>query len=278
MAVNVDRAFVRIEEGLVHYRHAGTRNDDAALPIYVAHAGPGSSAGYAPLIAALGESCYVVAPDTLGNGDSAPPAQNGLNLDYYADSICRVLDAIGIDQVDYFGSHTGAHIGCELAIAHPDRIRKIIFDGIGVFDADFRKTLLENYAPEITPDEFGTQFTWAWHFLRDQFIHFPYFMRDPDHRLRGSVPSAEALHGMVTEVLKAVTTYHNGYRAVFRHETDKRLPLVKTPSLFLASETDPLHIYLDDVAARVPSSERRLVTLEEGLPGQVDAILNFFVV
>ena len=275
-SVDVDRAFVRIDEGLVHYRHAGARDDGTALPIYVAHAGPGSSAGYAPLIAALGESRYVIAPDTLGNGDSAPPTQDGLDLDYYAGSIVRILDALKIDQVDYFGSHTGAHIGCELAIAHPDRVRKMIFDGIGVFDTDFRETLLENYAPKITPDEFGTQLTWAWHFLRDQFIHFPYFMRDPEHRLKGNVPSAEVLHSMVTEVLKAVTTYHNGYRAVFRHEADKRLPLVKTPSLFLASEADPLHIYLDDVAARVPTSEKRLITLDEGLPGQVSAILDFF--
>lgn len=274
--VDVDRAFVRIEEGLVHYRHAGVRDDAKANPVYVAHAGPGSSAGYAPLIADLGQSRFVIAPDTLGNGDSAPPKENGLDLDYYADSIRRILDALEIDQVDFFGSHTGAHIGCELAIAHPDRIRKIVFDGIGVFDEDMRKDMLANYAPEIKPDEFGSQFTWAWHFVRDQSIHFPYFMRDPEHRLKSSVPSAGALHGMVTEVLKAVTTYHNGYRAVFRHETGKRLPLVKTPALFLASEADPLHIYLDDVAALIPGSEKRLVKRVDGLIGRSKAVLEFF--
>ena len=275
MTVDVDRAFVRIDEGLVHYRHGGSKPDDGARPIYVAHAGPGSSAGYASLIAALGETRYVIAPDTLGNGDSAPPAPEVPDLEYYAGSVCRILDALEIDSIDYFGSHTGAHIGCELAIAHPDRIRKIIFDGIGVFDEDLRAGLLSNYAPEIKPDEFGTQFTWAWHFVRDQSIHFPYFLRDPEHRLDNDIPSADILHRSVTEVLKSVKTYHNGYRAVFRHEAGKRLPLVKTPALFMASEADPLHIYLDDVAGLIPGSQKRLVRKDEGLAGRAEAILSF---
>ncbi|MDG2320387.1 MAG: alpha/beta fold hydrolase [Rhodospirillaceae bacterium] len=276
MTADVDRAFVRIDEGLVHYRHAGARDDSAALPIYVAHAGPGSSAGYAPLIAELGEARFVIAPDTLGNGDSAAPAPEVPDLEYYADSICRILDALDIDKVDYFGSHTGAHIGCELAIVRPDRVRKMIFDGIGIFDTALREEMLANYAPEMAPDEFGTQFTWAWHFLRDQMIHFPYFKRDPEHRILTEMPPPEALHGMVTEVLKAVTTYHHGYRAVFRHEADKRLPLVKIPSLFMAAEPDPLTAFLDDVSGLVPGSEQRLITLEDGLSVRVGAILAFF--
>ncbi len=276
MTVDVDRAFVRIEEGLVHYRHAGVRDDDKALPIYVVHAGPGSSAGYEPLIAALGESRYVIAPDTLGNGDSTPPAHEEPDLLYYVDSVCRILDSLNIEQVDFFGTHTGAHIGCELAIHHPDRIRKIIFDGIGIFDDELRKDLLANYAPAITPDEFGTHLTWAWHFLRDQMIHFPYYMRDPEHRLQTDMPPPEALHAYVTEVLKAVTTYHHGYRAVFRHDAANRLPLVKVPAMFMAAEPDPLTAYLDEVSRLIDGAESKIVTSGEGIPGSANAILDFF--
>lgn len=274
MTVDIDRAFVRLDEGLVHYRSAGQATD--ANPIYVAHAGPGSSAGYAPLIAALAETRYVIAPDTLGNGDSAAPAPQEPDIKYYADSVCRTLDALDIEQVDFFGSHTGAHIGCELAIHHPDRLRKIIFDGLGVFDAEFSKTLLDNYAPVMKPDEFGTQFTWAWHFLRDQMLHFPYFMRDPEHRMKNDMLPPEVLNGHVIDVLKALTTYHLGYHAVFRHPVGERLPLVKTPCLFMSSEADPLHLYIDDAAARVPGSDKRVVSKEEGLDGMRDTILSFF--
>lgn len=276
MAVDVDRSFVRIDEGLVHYRHAGQHNDAKGHPVYVAHAGPGSSAGYEPLIAELGAARFVIAPDTLGNGDSAPPAPVAPDLEYYADSVCRILDALKIDQVDFFGSHTGAHIGCELAIHHPDRVRKIIFDGIGIFDNALREDMLANYAPAVTPDEFGTQLTWAWHFLRDQMIHFPYYRRDPEHRILVNMPPPEALHGMVTEVLKALTTYHHGYHAVFRHDAVNRLPLVTVPSMFMASEPDPLTAYLDEVSTLIPGAAHKSITLGQGLKGSADAILSFF--
>lgn len=273
---DVDRAFVRLQEGLVHYRHAGEVNKAAALPLYMVHAGPGSSAGMAPLISELGKTRWVVAPDTLGNGDSVGPGLQNPDVAYYADSVIRIMDKLNIEKADYFGTHTGSHIGVELLLTRPDRVRKAIFDGIGIFPDDLKKEMLANYAPEIKPDEFGRQFTWAWHFVRDQSLHFPYFMRDPAHRLNNPMPPAEALHRSVTEVLKAVTTYHNGYRAVFSHDTKGRLPLIKnTPLLFTASEPDPLNAYLDAAAALVPGSKKMLITREQGMSGCIKVILDF---
>ncbi|MBL8644879.1 MAG: alpha/beta fold hydrolase [Rhodospirillaceae bacterium] len=274
---DVDRAFIRLAEGLVHYRHAGDRSTGEALPLYMVHAGPGSSAGIAPLVAELARTRFVVAPDTLGNGDSAGPAVKNPDLTYYADSVLRVMDALKIDKADYFGTHTGAHIGVELLLSRPDRFRKVIFDGIGIFPDDLKKQMLENYAPEVAPDDFGRQFVWAWHFVRDQSLHFPYFLRDPQHRLQNSMPPAEALHRSVTEVLKALTTYHNGYRAVFRHDTKGRLAQVKNmPLMFMASEPDPLNIYLDEAAGLVPGSKKVLITRAQGLAGRVKAMQEFY--
>jgi pimeloyl-ACP methyl ester carboxylesterase len=275
-APEVDRAFVRIQEGLVHYRHAGAGQKSAALPLYMVHAGPGSSAGMAPLIAELGRARWVVAPDTLGNGDSVGPGVQNPDVAYYADSVVRIMDTLKIDKADYFGTHTGAHIGVELLLSRPDRIRKAIFDGIGIFPDDLKQEMLANYAPEIKPDEFGRQFTWAWHFVRDQSLHFPYFKREPAYRLNNPMPPADALHRSVTEVLKAVTTYHNGYRAVFRHDTKGRLPMVKsTPLMFTASEADPLNAYLDAAAAMVPGARKALITREQGMTGRVNVITEF---
>ena len=273
---DVDRAFVRLTEGLVHYRHAGEHKAGSPLPLYMVHAGPGSSAGLAPLIAELSKTRLVIAPDTLGNGDSVGPGLQNPEVPYYADSVVRIMDALKIEKADYFGTHTGAHIGVELLLNRPDRIRKAIFDGIGIFPDDLKKEMLANYAPEIKPDEFGRQFTWAWHFVRDQALHFPYFMRDPAHRLSNPVMPADALHRSVTEVLKALTTYHNGYRAVFRHDTKGRLPLIKnTPLMFMASEPDPLHQYLDDAVALVPGSKKVFITREQGVAGRVKSITDF---
>ncbi|MBL8629807.1 MAG: alpha/beta hydrolase [Rhodospirillaceae bacterium] len=277
IAPDIDRAFIRIQEGLVHYRFAGERKADGPLPLYMVHAGPGSSAGIAPLIAEMARNRFVVAPDTLGNGDSVGPAVKNPDLTYYADSVLRVMDALKIDKADYFGTHTGAHIGVELLLTRPDRFRKVIFDGIGIFPDALKQQMLENYAPEIAPDEFGRHFVWAWNFVRDQSLHFPYFLRDPEHRLNNPVPPADVLHKSVTEVLKALTTYHNGYRAVFGHDTKGRLAQIKsTPLLFMASEPDPLHAYLDDAAKLVPGAAKALITRTQGLAGRVKVMQDFY--
>ena len=70
--VLVDRAFVRIKEGLVHYRHSGTPTADRPLPLYLMHAGPGSSKSLAGLIELLGSSRHCIAADTLGFGKPDP--------------------------------------------------------------------------------------------------------------------------------------------------------------------------------------------------------------
>jgi pimeloyl-ACP methyl ester carboxylesterase len=276
-ADRIERAFVRIAEGLVHYRHAGADRQDRPS-LYMVHAGPGSSAGLASLISALGETRRVVAPDTLGNGDSAPPGRTQPDLAYYADSIVRVMDALRLEQVDYFGTHTGAHIGVELLLRHPQRVRRAIFDGIGIFPEELKRDMLANYAPEMAPDDFGLHLIWAWQFARDQMVHFPYFKRDPEHRLpKTSMLPSDLLHGWVLEVLKGLTTYHNGYRAVFKHDTEDRLGLIKNVALLLmAVEPDPLTLYLDAAAALVPHAQKALIKAGEGYAARIKTIVDFY--
>ena len=280
--IDIDRAFVRISEGLVHYRHAGAApspspSGASPLPLYMVHAGPGSSSGLVPLIGELAKSRRVIAPDTLGNGDSAPPGVSSPDLSYYADSVIRVMDALKLDKVDYFGTHTGAHIGVELLLTRPDRFRKVIFDGIGMFPDALKAEMLATYAPEVQPDDFGRQFVWAWQFVRDQMVHFPYFMRDPAHRMaKSSMPPATYLHGWAVEVLKSLTTYHNGYRAVFRHDTKGRLALIRhVPLLFMAAEPDPLTQYLDEAAALVPGARKALMKMGDPPAARIQTIVDF---
>ena len=55
-------------------------------------------------------------------------------------------------------------------------------------------------APEMVPDEFGHQLIWAWHFVRDQTLFFPYFRKDPQHARNQKVPSPAVIHGIVVDV------------------------------------------------------------------------------
>jgi len=247
----VDRAFVRLAEGLVHYRHAG----DGGVPLYMAHSGPGSSHGLAPLIAAFGETRRVVAPDMLGNGDSDPPARPDTDIAYYADCAVRVMDALQTEHVDFYGTHTGAMIGMELSLRHPERIRKLVLDGVMALDAAGREEMLANYAPEMAPDEHGGYLLWAHQFCRDMIVYYPYFKRDAEHWTGNGAPSNELLHQLTLDTLKALTTYHCAYRAAFSYDVPVELPQVRHPTLLTCQSWDPLKDSLPGAAALLPSAE-----------------------
>jgi pimeloyl-ACP methyl ester carboxylesterase len=234
----IDRQFLRITEGLVHLRSLGAAGAaSASPPLWMIHASPSSSRVLEPVMLALrdaGCAQTIVAPDTLGNGDSAAPAEAEPDIAYFADSVARILDAADTDRIDIYGTHTGARIACEFAVRHPARVRRVILDGITEYSDELKQLILANYAPTVIPDDYGRQFVWAFNFVRDQWTHFPYFMRDPDHRLMNrTVPPATQLHLAALDVLKALGTYHKPYLAAFRYEARERLKLIAAPTLFL---------------------------------------------
>jgi len=254
----IDRAFLRLAEGLVHYRSVGRSAASDGVPIYLAHAGPGSSRAFEGLLPLLCARRFVFAPDMLGNGDSAPPAAGSVEIAYYVDCAVRIMDALDIPTVDFYGTHTGAQIGCQLAVTHPARVRRLVLDGIPMFPDALRQRLLAQYAPAMTPDAYGTHLPWAWNFVRDQSLYWPYFDRQPATRLANDVLPTDQLHLAVTDVLKALGTYHIAYRAAFSQDLRPLLPQLRCPVLISASERDPLHIYLDEAAALVPQAVKHL--------------------
>lgn len=250
----IERAFVTLREGQMHLRRSREGGRHEGVPLWMVHASPASSVSLVPLMQGLASTRAVIAPDTLGNGDSVPAEPAVPDIAYYADSSLRAMDALGIGKVDLYGSHTGAHIVLEMAIARPDRVRRMVLDGIAMFTPQQKQDFLAHYAPAIEPDAFGTQFHWAWHFVRDQGWFFPYFQRDAAH-LRGiAQPSVDALHRTAVEVLKSIRTYHHAYRAAFVHPDRERLPCVKVPTLVMADSTDPLRYGVDEAAALLPGS------------------------
>ncbi len=267
MKNKIMRGFVRIAEGEVHYRYCG--DFLSTRPLVMLHPSPASAVTLLPLMRRLAGTRPLLAPDTLGNGDSAPAFQAVPKIADYAEALGRVLDTLGVGEIDLYGSHTGASIAAELAIAQPDRVRRLLIDGIGLYSEEELKDILAHYAPAVEPDALGNHLNWTWHFVRDQNFFFPWFKRDAEHRRKVDCAPADILHGTVLEVLKSLTTYHHAYRAAFHHPKHERLPLVKTRALVFGEPTDPLNVVQDEVCRLLPGGEK--ANLSRGDDGMTSA-------
>jgi pimeloyl-ACP methyl ester carboxylesterase len=264
----VKRGFVDIAEGQVHYREAGA-GTPSGVPLVMLHPSPGSAKMLEPLIGALAARRRVIATDTLGNGDSSPPRERAPDIAYFVAGHVQALDALGIERFDLYGSHTGANIACELAIAHPARVRRLILDGVSLYSPAERAEMLERYVPAVKIDHMGSQIHWIWHFVRDVYLFWPWYKPDAAHARRVGLPSADELHDKAVEVLKAARTFHLSYRAAIAYDKAPRLPLIKVPTLLACARTDMLLEYFERVKALLPAA-RAVVT--EGTGG--DAALR----
>ena len=249
----VRRRFVDIDAGQVHLRVAGAPR---SIPLVMFHASPGSSKMLEALILRFAESREVIAPDTLGNGDSSPPAAAAPDLDHFVDAHIAALDALGLERVDLYGSHTGANIACEIAIRQPGRVRRMILDGVSLYAEGERDEMLRCYAPPVILSDNASHLLWMWNFVRDAFLFWPWYKRDAPHARAVGLPGPDALHDKFVEVAKAARTYHLSYRAAIAYRKEERLPLVTVPTLLSCATTDMLLAYLDRVAALMPRATK----------------------
>ena len=262
-----DRGYARTSEGLVHYRRLG-----AGAPLVMLHASPASSRTLEPLGALLSARHDVLMPDTPGNGASSPPALPVPELADYADMVDRACDSLGLEAIDLYGTHTGAHIAIEWAIARPERVRSLILDGVALLSPDQRAEFLEHYAPPQRLDASGTQFAWAWNMMRDQMIFWPHYRKDSDHLRSDGQLEPKLLHDLTMDLLGSLEIYHQPYEAVFRHDVLARLSLVTQPTLWLQGDGVVLDTDAGTALARLRS--HKLVPVRD-LAARADAIIDF---
>ena len=164
--------YADIADGRVHLRRAG--KPGRRRPLLVFQSAPGSSAPLSGLIEGLATDREVIAPDYLGNGDSAKPRRK-VDIALLARDAHQVADRLGLEQFDLWGTHTGALVALELALSAPDRVGRLVLEAPPLLPADFSQDILANYLPALVPDKWGLHVQQAWNMRRDMFLFWPWY-------------------------------------------------------------------------------------------------------
>ena len=259
MAVTIKRGFTDIAEGQVHYREIKGGADGRHPPMVLLHSSPLSSLLMVKFAECLAPTRDVIAIDTLGQGDSCPPATSDAQISYFADAMMRTLDSLGsrYKRFDVFGTHTGARIAADMAIDFPDHVRAVILDGMrrmpgGLYDEYAVKIDMSRH---IDPD--GTQFFKAWNKWRDEYMYKPPHRWDVEQLTHSPLPSPRDMHDSAVEVFKGIPHAHVAYRAAIFYRPQERLPLIKQPAMCTCGDRDGSFVDLDFSASLIPGAIAR---------------------
>ncbi|NLH81017.1 MAG: alpha/beta fold hydrolase [Phyllobacteriaceae bacterium] len=108
----------------------------AGAPVMMIHgSGPGVSAwaNWRGVIPGLAERFRVIAPDMVGFGFTDRPAGVVHDRATWISQVLALLDALELERVDLVGNSFGGAIALALAVARPERVRRLVLMGsVGV--------------------------------------------------------------------------------------------------------------------------------------------------
>lgn len=107
---------------VVRYAEAGAQHGGPVLVLV--HGIASGAAQWAPVMALLGESVHVIAPDLLGHGESAKP-RGDYSLGGHACGVRDLLAALGHDRVSLVGHSLGGGVAMQFAYQFPERAERL---------------------------------------------------------------------------------------------------------------------------------------------------------
>jgi pimeloyl-ACP methyl ester carboxylesterase len=229
--------YVTVGDGQVRVRMFGTAG---ARPLLLLHEPPGGSVQMRELAAELGRERLVIVPDLPGNGESDPLVTSSANT--HATALADAMSALGIETFDLYAEPLASSIAVQLAVLAPERVRRLVLDGVSLLAARQRAAMKRLYAPAIVPRSDGTHLHALWHMLRDIELNWPWYSREIESiRARDPDLSASRLNDRLVEVMKQLPKYGDAAVAAIDCPVQALLPLLTQPVLMLHDDSDVRH-------------------------------------
>jgi pimeloyl-ACP methyl ester carboxylesterase len=105
------------------------------------------------VVPALAETRQVIAVELQGHGRTAD-IDRPLTYEQMADDTAALLRHLGIEQADVFGFSMGGGVALQVAVRHPDVVRKLVVASASYTSDGMHPELLE-MIPTITPEVFA---------------------------------------------------------------------------------------------------------------------------
>jgi pimeloyl-ACP methyl ester carboxylesterase len=126
-------------------------------PLMLLHGAYGTIDMWGPVLPALAEHHQVIAVELQGHGHTADIDDRPFSYEQMADDVAALMGHLGIAQADVVGYSMGGSTGLQVAIRHPELVRKLVTVS-GHYRSDgYYPEVLASIA-EITPDVFAGSF------------------------------------------------------------------------------------------------------------------------
>ncbi len=123
-------------------------------PLVLLHGAYATIDMWGPILAGLAASHQVIAVELQGHGHTADIDDRPFSYEQFADDVAGLLDHLGIAQADIVGYSMGGSTGLQVAIRHPEHVRKLVaLSAFSRLDAYYPE-VLEGIA-QITPEVFA---------------------------------------------------------------------------------------------------------------------------
>lgn len=221
-AVSFERSYVNHNWGQIHVLTSQPRVPDNPVPLVCFAPNPYSGNYYRLFMEALGSDRTMLALDYpgIGQSDNYPGELDmGTLADIMADSLTSLgWGPDGGGPVDLCGYHTGTMLATELAVTHPELVRRIVLMGIPYYDAAGRQERFDRLGQvKPWPDSFAAV-AQDWIFAVE---------------MRNDKVSLERAYGNYLESAGAWQGKARIYGAVFQYPAEERAPLLTQPTLVL---------------------------------------------